>query len=199
MTDQPKDASWAELGREWRARTTPAIDEAALRKRLQRQRWMQRVNVFFEAVVAVLAFGGCFVLMRKHISLGAVSFIFVAITVSLGLWARSGKERGDLASVSGMIELSISRAERSLRYVAMTFLICIVSLLFIAYVIVHMSFTTVPPSPQREHGQWAIAATLVYVAAFLLGALIYQWRTQRVLARFRKLRAELQGEAGDGG
>jgi hypothetical protein len=199
MTDQPEDASWAELSREWRARKTPVIDEAALRKRLRRQRWMQRANILLEGLVAVLAFDGCFAIMRKHMSLGMISFIFVAITVGLGIWARTGKERGNLTSVSGMIELSISRAERSLRYAEMTFLICIVSLLFIAFVIVHMSFTPVPPSPQREHAQWATAAALVYVSAFLLGTLIYQRRTQRTLARFRQLRSEMQGEVSGNG
>jgi hypothetical protein len=196
MTQQNEQDFWGDLSREWHEMPLSSAGEAALRARLKRQLLLQRVYLVSEILVAVLGFGTAVFAMWKDLVLGVLTLVFVLITIGLAVWARWGHAGGDLSTVTGMVDLAISSAERRLRYIDASYLSCALALIFAAAVVLIASARPPPPLPNRS--PWVIAFALTYIALFIVGAYVMRRRTERMLQSYMQMRAALREQGGEG-
>src|SRR5262245_37685772 len=120
---------WRGLKSDWQGSTPlEAFALVTLRGSLRWRIWASRAWFVLEvlsflflglAVVANLGTGQ----IAQGVGLGLV----VAFCLAASIWARSGRVIGSLDSVAGMIELTLSRARKSLRLVYGTYAVIAVS------------------------------------------------------------------------
>lgn len=124
-------ADWQNLKSEWQA-SSPLVQIAtgALRGSLRWRIWASRA--WFVLEVLSFLFLGLVVLLnllQGYFARGAGLGVVVALCLAASIWARRGRLIGNLDSIPGMIELTLSRARKSLRIVHATYAVIGVTLL----------------------------------------------------------------------
>lgn len=111
-------ADWQALKSAWQSTPYEQIAASALRGSLRWRIWLSRA--WFTLEVLAFLFLGVVVALnvaagqtQQAVGLGVV----VAFCLAASIWARRGRLVGNLTSVPGMVELTLSHARKSLRIV----------------------------------------------------------------------------------
>jgi hypothetical protein len=128
MVDQ---TDWLSLKSDWQSRS-PIEDLAsrALRGSLLWRIWASRAWFALE-VLSFLFLGFAVVqnLLFGNIAQGVGLGVVVAFCLAASIWARGARLVGSMDSINGMIELTLSRARKSLRIVYATYAVIAISLI----------------------------------------------------------------------
>ena len=120
---------WQQLKADWQSRTpVENLAAGALRGSLRLRIWASRA--WFGLELLSFAFLGLAVvqnLMLGHIAQGVGLGIVVAFCLAASVWARRARLVGSMESISGMIDLTLARARKSVRIVQATYAVIVVT------------------------------------------------------------------------
>ncbi len=183
------DRFWDDLGIAWRA---VEIDSASLvprlRARLRREVLLQRASSAVMTTCAIILVAAAVLWIKiTHIIgwwIAALLAVFFAAATPLVRWVERTPISGDTESLTGMIDLSISRAKRQQRESRIAYPMCLI-LLLTNSLILYIASTR-----YRHPVAWAWLLIATVVAAITLAA--YGYRLGRSShereARFSHLR-----------
>lgn len=126
-----EDMDWQQMKSDWQSRSPiENLAAGALRGSLRWRIWASRA--WFVLEVASFLFLGLVVvlnLLHGHIAQGVGLGVVVAFCLAASIWARRARLVGSMESLPGMIELTLSRARKSVRIVQATYAVIVASLI----------------------------------------------------------------------
>lgn len=181
MNENP---DWRALKADWQA-SGPAEDALAgmIRASLAWRIWASRI--WFTLEVLSFVFFGFLVIAHSFAGNLAIAIevaVITAICLAAVVWARSGRVMGGMNSLVDMIELTLSRARKSLRLVYVTY--AAVVALFVKTVI-----EAGAPLLQDDLTLWRIA----WLTFCGIATAVYHLYLNSRLRRFGSLRRSIQG------
>ena len=198
------DTYFDELGTAWRA-NIPDIDALTIRlsARLRRQTLINRAVVTLEMALTVLGItiGASLVWTGifgqgswRNTAGGLLIIVVTVIAVALSVSVLRG-ENGDSKSLSSMIDLAISRAERSFRRLRMMYFSCAALAVYIAAMwIVHPAIDKLPPDVVHHRLLSATKFGIIWTAGWTIWAIYRRGRAQQELAKLRHLKVILTAD-----
>jgi hypothetical protein len=189
-------ADWNELERSWQslpAVAAPAVEEL---KRGRRWRWWSAAYAIGEIVTAVggLAAGG-WLLSRGDgfsIVMGLSTIVFVTAVSAASYWARSLLHEQLDSPVMQTVAAAIRRVEIGLRLARATLWSVCGGLAWLAVFAAAVHFLGTASDHAKSY--IAIAVALVWLAAVLVGTIVYQQRRAADLVRLKAIEASLKAE-----
>jgi hypothetical protein len=178
------DTDWEALKTDWQA-SGPAEEALAdmVRGSLVWRIWASRVWFGLE-VLSFLWLGFVVIanVFARQLAIATEVAVITGICLAAVMWARSGRVMGGMDSLTDMIELTLSRARKSLRLVLLTYAI-------VAGLLVKTFIEASAPLPQDDLSLFRIGWLTFCGAA----TAVYHFYLQSRVHRFESLRRSIRG------
>ncbi len=174
-----ESADWQNLKSDWQASSPlETIAMGALRGSLRWRIWASRAWFALE-VLSFLFLGLVMLLNLLHgqVARGVGLGVVVALCLAASIWARRGRQIGSLDSIPGMIELTLSRARKSLRIVYATYAVIGVTLI-----------AAVADADWPRGDDDVLIARLIKLAVCAAATLVYHLYVRARVGRFESIR-----------
>jgi hypothetical protein len=186
MTD---DTDWESLKASWQATPLSMIAADSLRWGL---RWRSIGSWIYLGIevggVALMA-----VIVALQWTAGArgaavAVALLTGVCASASIWARRTASYGSLASVVGMLDLSIAKTSRSIRLAMASYVMTMACVVYVGF----MYFSTMAPAGVRGDEERAVLA-LSLLVAYAAGTALYHYYGLRRRQRLITLRSMVAG------
>jgi hypothetical protein len=185
------DEEWNEMKSGWQAMP---ISEHLLVARLRGGLRLRMLGSWSWSVLELLTLMLLGVMVGLQIAMGqtGVAAALAALTAFFGLtsyWARSSPLRGGMGSLPELVELTIARARRSVRFAWANYLTTAATA---AYVI-GMYFSDVGNAQAAYHDGGRVTVALAILGVYAIGTGVYHRYARRRVRQFAALQQTLSG------
>jgi len=180
------DKEWADMKTGWKS---TSIAETFMTEKL---RWSLRlrmvgswlwlglevVSMIMVAVIAVFEF------MRGNVAAAVALTVFDIVAAGASIWARRSPLRRATGSLMELIDLTIQRARRSVRFAWAQYFTTAAAIVLV--VAMYFNDDVVPTAPYHDAGR--VTAAVVIFVVYAVGVGFYHWYARRRGRRFLELR-----------
>jgi len=191
-------SDWSELERLWQSLPAEAEPAIAELKRQHKWRLFTRLAISTEIVIALGAVAmSVWVFLRGDfvsVVIAVAALAFVVAVSAASIWARALRAARAEDPVLRAVELAVRHARVGVRFALATLWSVCAALVFLAVVAFVFDSTPAFDAAKAGSGYFAIGLSLLWLAVWLGGAIVYHDKRSHDLARLQVLKAALTQE-----